>query len=70
MSKRERQRAQVMVAVDDHKRVIRDVWKHNLEEEMIRLRDIAEDYPSDPISKLCKHSRGMSIPPLPGSLRC
>ena len=30
---------------EDHKRIIRDVWKHNLEEEMIRLRDIAEEYP-------------------------
>jgi CCR4-NOT transcription complex subunit 7/8 len=32
-------------ALEEQKRVIRDVWKHNLEEEMIRMRDIAEDYP-------------------------
>ena len=47
--------------VDEQKRVIRDVWKHNLEEEMIHLRDIAEEYPSDPTSKLYSHLRGLLL---------
>lgn len=49
---------------------IREVWKHNLEEEMSVLRDIVDKYPYIAMVSLCSHSSSTQYHHYYSMLKC